>query len=191
MKRDFNNLDYNLIRSMSKEDRATLYTQMARRMNERMRRIEHMHYRTMTPGERKVKQYLNRIGRKRFSENRKEQFTIAHIMELDYLLTLKTTTVRGYEKYRIEAYQALGSLAKTHGIQINLTDFASFLDSKEFNDLKDSHMISSNQIIDFYARATDGGLNEQQIAEALRKYQERGSSLNDLYREAKMNIFDY
>lgn len=126
----------------------------------------------------KVKDYLERYGRTRFTESltgeTREYSAMSRerlqreIVVLQGFLNAKTSSVAGQrraEEKRVATFtsQGLGRIAKNK-------EFYDFLNSNSYNALKSSAGLQSEQIQDLYQRASDEGMSAQEIQEAFDEY---------------------
>lgn len=135
---------------------------LARRLNDRMRALEKAErdfwgYNTL------YKYAHDRYGRKRFSERKQwrgnEKALSAEIKQLEKLLTLKTTTVRGSKQVEAQILESF----KNNGIEItDSKEFFRFLDSDTYQRVANKG-ISSSYVQEFFTQAFNAGENYDTI----------------------------
>ena len=197
MAKTFNNIvrkyeSFNPYKSASAEELNSVRRTLAKRANQRIVRLERS-YSSIT-GESYAsygaidyaKDYLQKIGRNRFSEKKdySDDFNLLRreILQLQKFLSSESSTVYGQreiEQKRIKTFESKGIRFSGN------KEFYDFLNSKDFADL--AKQIDSDKIVEYYDLAREN-MSDDQVRQILSKAVEdmrskENYSLKDLQRE--------
>lgn len=135
--------------------------------------------------------YLINKNRARFIESNR-QLSIYELKdeleELNAFLRAKTSTIGGIRKYQRDTATIFREL---YGVQLrDPVAFSRFLSSEQYK--KVVEQAGSEFLVEFYDRAIEAQVNEQDILDALELY-EKGTIDNwgDLYRKVGLEFVDY
>lgn len=141
--------DFESIRKMSKEQKIQSLQKMSKTANSRLKTLESKGLTKNAYA--KTQRLLSYQNKTRFYEgkNYKNNYEIERALsQLEYFLTSKSSTVRGYKqlkKDRIQAFADKGIFIKNE----NVDDFYNFLSSQQFKEL--GKRVDSNQVIEDFA----------------------------------------